>query len=96
MSYVDQLIEFGVALIGPGDAGEWNSVFSDDDYGGNALRRFAMEPALGYASALEVTCDLVVTDGLRYRLYDGPSGFQPAAYANLMRLKQSSESCSCA
>jgi hypothetical protein len=51
----------------------------------------ALAQAQGYASALEVACDLVVTDGLRYRLYDGPSGFQPAAYANLMRLKQSSE-----
>jgi hypothetical protein len=51
----------------------------------------ALAQAQGYASALEVTCDLVVTDGLRYRLYDGPSGFQPAAYANLTRLKQSSE-----
>jgi hypothetical protein len=51
----------------------------------------ALAQAQGYTSALEVTCDLVVTDGLRYRLYDGPSGFLPAAYANLMRLKQPSE-----
>jgi hypothetical protein len=51
----------------------------------------ALAQAQGYASALGVTCDLIVTDGLRYRLYDGPSGFQPAAYANLMWLKQSAE-----
>jgi hypothetical protein len=46
-SYVDQLIEFGVALIGPGDAGEWNSGLSDDDFGGSGVRRFATEPGLG-------------------------------------------------
>jgi hypothetical protein len=46
-SYVDQLIEFGVALIGPGDAGEWNTALSDDDFGGSGVRRFATEPGLG-------------------------------------------------
>src|SRR5260370_14288416 len=36
----------------------------------------------GYASALRDTCDLIVTHGLRYRLYNGPSRFRPAASAN--------------
>jgi hypothetical protein len=51
----------------------------------------ALAQAQGYASGFGVTCDLIVTDGLRYRLYDGSSGFRPAGYANLIWLKQSSE-----
>ena len=37
--------------------------------------------------------DVVVTDGIRYRLYDGRRGFAPVAYANLARLKQSADEC---
>jgi hypothetical protein len=36
---------------------------------------------------------VVVTDGIRYRLYDGRHGFAPVAYANLARLKQSADKC---
>lgn len=32
--------------------------------------------------------DVVVTDGIRYRLYAAEQGFAPVAYANLSRLKQ--------
>ena len=32
--------------------------------------------------------DVVVTDGIRYRMYAGGRGFEPVAYANLARLKQ--------
>ena len=45
--FVDELIKYGVALIGPGDAGKWNSGMPDDDFGGSSVRRFATEPALG-------------------------------------------------
>ena len=53
----------------------------------------ALAQAQGYAAALGVVCDLIVTDGLRYRLfeYDGRADFLPTAYANLTRLKQSAE-----
>ncbi len=45
--FVDEFIKFGVALIGPADAGEWNSALPDEDFGGSGVRRFATEPALG-------------------------------------------------
>ncbi|HVC98999.1 MAG TPA: hypothetical protein VND64_35370 [Pirellulales bacterium] len=50
----------------------------------------AVEQAQGYADTLGSTCDLVVTDGLRYRLYAHDRGYAPVAYANLGRLKESS------
>ena len=52
-----------------------------------------MEGALGqairYVSALGIPCDVVVTDGIRYRMYEAANNFAPVAYANLARLKQS-------
>ena len=50
----------------------------------------ALEQAIGYVSALGVQCDVVVTDGIRYRMYEASKDFAPVAYANLARLKQSS------
>ena len=50
----------------------------------------ALDQAMGYVSDLGVKCDIVVTDGIRYRMYDANKGFVPDAYANLSRLKQSS------
>ena len=50
----------------------------------------ALEQAIGYASALGVQCDVVVTDGIRYRMYEAANEFAPVAYANLARLKKSS------
>jgi hypothetical protein len=48
----------------------------------------ALEQAQGYAAALGISCNAVVTDGIRYRMYDGARGYLPLAYANLMRLKR--------
>ena len=48
----------------------------------------ALDQAKGYVEALGVTRDVIVTDGIRYRMYAGNNGFAPAAYANLVRLKQ--------
>lgn len=48
----------------------------------------ALEQATGYASALGIPCDVVVTDGIRYRMYDGGRNYAHAAYANLARLKR--------
>jgi len=49
----------------------------------------ALAQAVGYAEGLNAaTCDVVVTDGVRYRLYGGANAFEPIAYANLSRLKQ--------
>jgi hypothetical protein len=48
----------------------------------------ALNQAKGYLKALGTTRDLVVTDGIRYRMYSGEDEFAPLAYANLIRLKQ--------
>jgi hypothetical protein len=48
----------------------------------------ALEQAQGYVRALGAACDVIVTDGIRYRMYDGVHGFAPLAYANLARLKR--------
>jgi hypothetical protein len=48
----------------------------------------ALEQAKGYVAALGHSRDVIVTDGIRYRMYAGERGFAPLAYANLMRLKQ--------
>jgi hypothetical protein len=49
----------------------------------------ALEQAKGYVEALGAHRDVVVTDGIRYRLYSCQSAFEPIAYANLGRLKKS-------
>lgn len=48
----------------------------------------ALEQAKGYLDALGIARDIVVTDGIRYRMYEAGS-FRPIAYANLARLKRS-------
>ena len=58
-------------------------------FGRNAIRDGLLEAqAKGYVKALEVPRDVVVTDGIRYRMYAGDRGFEPVAYANLARLKR--------
>jgi hypothetical protein len=47
----------------------------------------ALAQGVGYVQALGVPRDVVVTDGIRYRLYDCQKDFAPAAYANLANLK---------
>lgn len=48
----------------------------------------ALDQAKGYVEALGVPRDVIVTDGIRYRMYAGERDFAPVAYANLARLKQ--------
>lgn len=48
----------------------------------------ALEQAKGYVEALGVPRDVIVTDGIRYRMYAGSRGFEHVAYANLARLKR--------
>ena len=48
----------------------------------------ALEQAKGYVESLGVPRDIIVTDGIRYRMYSCENGFAPVAYANLIRLKQ--------
>ena len=49
----------------------------------------ARDQAIGYVAALGKRCDVLVTDGFRYRLYDESKDFSPVAYANVLRLKAS-------
>jgi hypothetical protein len=49
----------------------------------------AFDQARAYVEKLGVLRDVVVTDGVRYRLYSAASAFAPAAYANLTQLKPS-------
>lgn len=48
-----------------------------------------LEQAKGYVRGLGVPRDIVVTDGIRYRVYSSQSDFAPVAYANLIWLKRS-------
>ena len=48
----------------------------------------ALEQAKGYVEVLGAARDVIVTDGIRYRMYAGSRGFEPVAYANLARLKR--------
>lgn len=49
----------------------------------------ALEQAKGYVESIGGKRDVVITDGIRYRMYSFDNGFAPIAYANLNRLKQS-------
>ena len=46
-SYADQFLKYGVALIGPGDAGLWSPDRSDEEFEGGFVRRFASELCSG-------------------------------------------------
>lgn len=48
----------------------------------------ALDQAKGDVQALRVPRDIVVTDGVRYRLYAAAQDYAPVAYANLVRLKR--------
>ncbi len=50
---------------------------------------YALDQAKGYVKKLKVPRDIVLTDGIRYQMYSCEDGFEPVAYANLTRLKQS-------
>jgi len=56
------------------------------NFQGGSLRGIAGK--LDYLKALGVAREVVVTDGIRYRMY-AADDFAPIAYANLARLKQS-------
>ena len=48
----------------------------------------ALAQAKGYVERLGFPRDVVVTDGIRYRMYAAEHDFAPLAYANLTRMKQ--------
>jgi len=48
----------------------------------------ARDQARSYVDALGAPRDVIVTDGIRYRMYAQARNFEPLAYANLARLKR--------
>ena len=48
----------------------------------------ALGQACGYLNDLGIVRDIVVTDGVRYRIYSHANNFEGIAFANLHRLKQ--------
>ena len=53
-SYVDQFLDYGVALIGPGDPGPWSADRSDEEFEGGYVRRFATEMRCGDIVVLRI------------------------------------------
>ena len=49
----------------------------------------ALDQAKEYVKSLKISCDIIVTDGFRYRMYSSENDFTPVAYANLTWLKRS-------
>lgn len=47
----------------------------------------ALRQATGYLEALAVNRDIVITDGIRYRLFSAAADYEAEGYANLARLK---------
>ncbi len=63
--------------------------FGSPIFGANPMRfsRVGSEEVIDYVQELGVPLDIVVTDGVRYRMYSAALGYAPIAYANLIRLK---------
>ena len=63
-SYVDVFLKYGVGLIGPGDAGEWNSERDDKEFEGGFVRRFASEVKIGDVFLLRTSISKIAAIGL--------------------------------
>ena len=62
--YSEVFIKNGVALIGPGDAGEWRPDRDDTDFEGSAVRRFATEVKQGDVFLLRTAINRIAAIGL--------------------------------
>lgn len=63
-SYAKEFVEYGVALIGPGDAGPWSADGSDAEFGGSFVRRFASELAVGDVVLLRIDRSCITAVGI--------------------------------
>ena len=63
-SYVDVFLDYGVALIGPGDPGPWDGERSDEEYEGSFVRRFATELDCGDVLLLRMGLSTIRAVGL--------------------------------
>ena len=63
-SYADQFLNYGVALIGPGDMGPWCAEWSDEELEGAFVRRFATELRTGDVLLLRTGLSTIRAIGL--------------------------------
>lgn len=63
-AYAKDMLRYGVALIGPGDAGRWASDRDDEDFNGGQVRRFASELQVGDAVLLRTGARTICALGL--------------------------------
>ena len=68
-SYVDVFLDYGVALIGPGDPGPWDAERSDEEYEGSFVRRFATELDCGDVLLLRTGLSTIRAVGLVASIY---------------------------
>ncbi len=59
-AYGEIFMRYGVALIGPGDAGPWNPARDDDEFEGGFVRRFASEMKVGHVFLLRTGLTTIV------------------------------------
>src|SRR5689334_19657527 len=80
-SHADVFLKYGVALVGPGDAGPWTWARDDDEFEGGFVRRFASELAVGDVLLLRsgiaaiAAVGLVADDYLYLNAFDDVNGW---------------------
>ena len=62
--YAVVLLQHGIGLIGPGDAGAWKPERCDDEFEGGFVRRFASEMQVGYVVLLRTGIATITAVGL--------------------------------
>ncbi len=85
-SWADLFLNYGVALIGPGDAGPWRSDRSDEEFEGGFSRRFATELRIGDMLLLRMgvstirAVGLVASEYLYLPQFDDVNGWHPLSH----------------
>ena len=80
-SYADVFLKYGVALLGPGDAGPWRPDRSDENFNGSFVRRFASEVQVGDILLLRarlatiIAVGIVASEYLYLEAFDDVSGW---------------------
>ncbi len=65
-TYADVFLKYGVALIGPGDAGPWQPDRTDEAFDGGFVRRFAQEVQSGDIFLLRLGLSTIQAVGLMF------------------------------
>ncbi len=87
-SYADVLLKYGVALIGPGDAGQWAPERDDGEFEGGFVRRFASEIAAGDAVILRTGISAIIAVGLVVGEYQYSNAFDDVNGWDLQHLRR--------